>query len=198
MLWVGRRSGPWPHALAVGVAVGALAAAFALAAVKQATAWDQDLSLAVAATSGILFAGSYVRIVAVRLFATLLSPAAVVAPALFLAAPAIAPLLSSADTSTGQLATPAPETPSPVVVVVFDQLPLVSLLDGAGGLDRALYPNFAALADQATWFRNASAVSGWTASALPAILTGNYPARRTVADGGRSSRESVHPPRAAL
>ena len=175
VLWVGRRSGPWPHALAVGVAVGALAAAFALAAVKQATAWDQDVSLAVAATSGILFAGSYVGIVAVRLFATLLSPAAVVAPALFLAAPAIAPLLSSADTSTGQLATPAPETPSPVVVVVFDQLPLVSLLDGDGGLDRALYPNFAALADEATWFRNASAVSGWTASALPAILTGNYP-----------------------
>ena len=175
VLWVGRRSGPWPHALAVGVATGVLAAVFTLTAVKQATAWDRDLSLAVAAISGILFAGSYVRIVAVRLFATLLSPATVVAPAVFLAAPTIGPLLSSPGAGAGPLETAAPERPSPVVVVVFDQLPLVSLLDGGGGIDRALYPNFAALADEATWFRNASAVSGWTASALPAILTGNYP-----------------------
>ena len=174
-LRIGRRLGSGPHALAAGVAVGALAAAFALTAVKQATAWDQDLSLAVAALSGVLFAGAYVRIVAVRLFATLLSPAAVVAPALFLASPAIAPLLSSDGDDAGPLETAAPDRPSPVVVVVFDQLPLVSLLDGDGGIDRALYPNFASLADEATWFRNASAVSGWTASALPAILTGNYP-----------------------
>ena len=63
-----------------------------------------------------------------------------------------------------------------VVVVVFDQLPLVSLLDRDGRIDRTVYPNFAALANDATWFRNASAVSGLTHTALPAILTGNYPA----------------------
>ena len=175
VLWIGRRLGSGPHALAAGVGTGALAAAFALIAVKQATAWDQDLSLAVAATSGVLFAGAYVRLVTVRLFATLLSPAAVVAPALFLAAPTVTPLLSNVGDGAGPLEVPAPDRPSPVVVVVFDQLPLVSLLDGDGGLDRALYPNFASLADEATWFRNASAVSGWTASALPAIVTGNHP-----------------------
>ena len=61
------------------------------------------------------------------------------------------------------------------VVVVFDQLPLASLLTGAGDVDRALYPHFAALSDNATWFRNASAVSESTTVALPAIVTGNYP-----------------------
>ena len=175
VLWLGRRLGPRSHAQAAGVAVGALVAAFALAAVKQATDWDRDLSFAVAALSGTLFAAGYIRIAAVRLFATLLSPAVVVVPALFLAQPAIAPLLSNAGADTGPLQTAAPSRPTPIVVVVFDQLPLVSLLGGDGRLDRELYPNFAALADEATWFRNASAVSGWTASALPAILTGNYP-----------------------
>ena len=174
-LRIGRLSGPRSHALAMGVAVGALAAAFVLAAVKQATDWNRDLSFAVAAIGGVLFASMYLRVVTIRLFATLLSPAAVVAPALFLAQPGIRPLLSGDEAGPAPLRTVAPDRPRPVVVVVFDQLPLISLLDRDGGVDRALYPSFAALADEATWFRNASAVSGWTASALPAILTGNYP-----------------------
>ena len=172
-LRIGRRLGPGPHAAAAGAAVGALAAAVALTAVRQAADWGPSASFAAAALCGAVFAGGYVRVAAVRLFATLLSPAAAVAPALFLAQPTIAPLLSSPGAVP--LETAAPERPSPVVVAVFDQLPLVSLLDGGGGLDRALYPHFAALADEATWFRNASAVSGWTAAALPAILDGDYP-----------------------
>ena len=83
-LWIGRLSGPRSHALAIGVAVGALAALFLLAAVKQAADWNRDLSFAVAAIGGVLFASMYIRVVTVRLFATLLSPAVVVAPALFL------------------------------------------------------------------------------------------------------------------
>ena len=78
-----------------------------------------------------------------------------------------APLADSADF----------DAPPPVVVAVFDQLPLASLLDREGELDRTLYPHFAALAGEATWFRNASAVTEATTYALPAIVTGNYPAR---------------------
>lgn len=174
-LRLSRRAGPVWHALASGAAVGALSAACALTAVKQATDWGADLSFAVAAICGALLAVGYLCLATVRLFATFLSPAAVVAPALFLAQPAVVPLLWSTGAGPGLPETVAPDRSPPVVVVVFDQLPLVSLLDGDGRLDRALYPHFAALADEATWFRNASAVSGWTASALPAILTGDYP-----------------------
>ena len=39
----------------------------------------------------------------------------------------------------------------------------------------ARYPNFARLADDATWFRNASTVSSQTLYAVPAIVTGRYP-----------------------
>ena len=63
----------------------------------------------------------------------------------------------------------------PVVIAIFDQLPLISLLDADGRIDPALYPHFAALTSESTWFRNASAVAEYTSFALPAILTGNYP-----------------------
>ena len=175
-LRLGRRLGARAHALAAGLAVGALAAAIALAAVKQAAVWNRELSFGVAAVCGALAAAGYVRSATMRLFATFLSPATLVAPAVFLMQPAIAPLLSAAGGAPAAIRGVAFDNPPPVVVAVFDQLPLVSLLDREGGIDRALYPNFAALADDATWFRNASGVSGWTQFALPAIVTGNYPA----------------------
>ena len=176
VLRLGRRLGRRPHAAAAGVAVGALAAAVALATVKQAAGWNTEASFGVSAACGILAGGSYVRSSTVRLFATFLSPAALVAPLVFLMQPAIAPLLSAPREAPAPLQGVVFDEPPPVVVAVFDQLPLVSLLDREGGIDRTLYPSFAALADESTWFRNASAVSGWTRFALPAIVTGDYPA----------------------
>ena len=61
-------------------------------------------------------------------------------------------------------------------MILLDEFPLRSLLDARGRIDRRVYPNFAALADQSTWYRNATGVSGYTPWALPAMLTGNYPA----------------------
>ena len=53
--------------------------------------------------------------------------------------------------------------------------PLISLLDENYHIDAVRYPNFAALAHDATWFRNASTVSPSTVHAVPAILSGMYP-----------------------
>ncbi|MFU8852494.1 sulfatase-like hydrolase/transferase [Micromonospora sp. SL1-18] len=64
----------------------------------------------------------------------------------------------------------------PVVMIVLDELPLVSLLGPDGRIDATRYPHFAELAAGSTWFRNATGVSGWTPYALPAMLTGRYPA----------------------
>ncbi|HEX6967271.1 MAG TPA: sulfatase-like hydrolase/transferase [Micromonosporaceae bacterium] len=64
----------------------------------------------------------------------------------------------------------------PVVLLVLDELPLVSLLDADGRIDARRFPQLARLADDATWYRNATAVSGSTPYALPAMLTGRYPA----------------------
>ncbi|MCW3841368.1 sulfatase-like hydrolase/transferase [Micromonospora yasonensis] len=64
----------------------------------------------------------------------------------------------------------------PVVMIVLDELPLVSLLGPDGKIDATRYPHFAELAAGSTWYRDATGVSGWTPYALPAMLTGRYPA----------------------
>jgi hypothetical protein len=64
-----------------------------------------------------------------------------------------------------------------VVVVLFDEFPMMSLLDSRGRIDRRLYPNFARFAEDATWFRNATGIGPFTPYAVPAMLTGRYPAR---------------------
>jgi hypothetical protein len=63
----------------------------------------------------------------------------------------------------------------PVVMVVLDALPTVSLLDGEGRIDAELYPNLARLAGEATWYRNHTTVAPVTLQALPAMLTGTVP-----------------------
>ena len=74
-------------------------------------------------------------------------------------------------------------------MVIFDELPVTSLMDQRRRIDPVRYPNFAALAQDATWFRNATTVADFTAQALPAMLTGKYPTRNlhpTAADHPRS------------
>lgn len=67
---------------------------------------------------------------------------------------------------------------APVVFVVFDELPLVSLLERDGTIDEDLFPSFARLARTSTWYRNATTSQTFTKEALPALLTGAYPIRR--------------------
>jgi hypothetical protein len=69
----------------------------------------------------------------------------------------------------------------PVVMLLLDEFPLTSLLDSKGQIDRRLYPNVAALADGSTWYRNATAVSGLTDFAVPALLDGRYPQKNVTA-----------------
>ena len=65
--------------------------------------------------------------------------------------------------------------PHRVVMVVMDEFPLESLLDGSGHIDTTLFPNFGALAAQSTWYRNSTTVSPFTETAVPALLTGREP-----------------------
>ncbi len=65
--------------------------------------------------------------------------------------------------------------PKRVVMIVVDELPLETLLDGSGAVDAELYPNFARLAGSSSWYRNTTTVNGFTELAVPAIATGRYP-----------------------
>lgn len=65
-------------------------------------------------------------------------------------------------------------TPAPVVMIVFDEFCGASLMTPEREIDATRFPNFAALARDSQWFRNASSVNEQTTQAVPAILSGRY------------------------
>ncbi len=64
------------------------------------------------------------------------------------------------------------DTPHQVVMLQLDEFPLASLVTPEGEVNRNLFPSFARLADEGTWYRNALSDSIATTQSVPAILTG--------------------------
>lgn len=175
--WVAGRLSARLGSVVVGIVRPLLAAASVLTAVRHLPAPGWVLVVAALAAGAAVEVGCR-RASPVRLFVALLAPAFVLAPLLFAFASPASSLFRSAENAF--FGDAAPRVPAPVVLVVFDQLPLVSLIDGEGRLDRSAYPNFAALADTATWYRQTSSVADRTEMAIPAILTGRSPRRGQV------------------
>jgi hypothetical protein len=137
------------------------------------TAWA---AASVAGVAGVMVGVSYHRAAVVRSFTAWLAPGLVVVPALFLLGPEVQSLVWPKERAALQSSTSS----TPVVFVVFDGLPLTALLDEHHSIDREHYPSFAALADTATWYRNATTVSDYTQWAVPAIVSGRYPVARAL------------------
>ena len=75
-----------------------------------------------------------------------------------------------------------PAGPPHVVLLVLDEFPSDSLLGPEGRIDSVRYPNFAALAEDSVWFRNASSSYDSTTKAVPLILDGMAPRPGTSPD----------------
>lgn len=60
-----------------------------------------------------------------------------------------------------------------IILVVFDQIPLTSLLNHNLTIDENLFPNFANFAKTATWYKNAFTLYTHTRDAIPSIVTGS-------------------------
>jgi hypothetical protein len=100
--------------------------------------------------------------------------------AFVLAAAAIA-LSASCASDEPRSAAAIPKRPH-VVLLVMDEFPSDSLLDHRRRIDPVRYPNFAALAADSTWFRNAYSVYDSTTKAVPLILDGMRPRPGTSGD----------------
>jgi hypothetical protein len=62
--------------------------------------------------------------------------------------------------------------PSHLVMFQLDEMPLASIMDVDGSINEQLFPSFARLAEEGTWYRNAMSDSIATVQSVPAILTG--------------------------
>jgi Sulfatase len=167
-------AGPRAQNAVHGVLVALLGALVAIQVIKRIGALPAWLELALALAAGLALAWGLVvrRGRALRAFATVLSPAPLVFLALFLLASPVTELVLPDRTA---VATADARAGAPVVMVVFDELPLTSLLNRHGRIDRARYPSFARLAARSTWYSHATTVSDSTTHAVPAILDGLRP-----------------------
>jgi hypothetical protein len=137
--------------------------------------------LLLGAAGGVAATVVYAHSAAARLWLRYLSPAPLVFALLFVTVSPVGKLVvGGADNGPARAVVPA-SARVPIVMVFFDEFPMTSLLDSKGQIDRRLYPNFAKLADQSTWYRNATGIGPFTPYAVPAMLTGQYPSRVGVA-----------------
>ena len=154
--------------------VGILVAAIALQALKELLGGSAAGLIALALALGAVGAVAYVRVTAVPATLSVLAPFPLLFVVLFLFFSPVTDLVLPED---GEASTARAATGNgvPVVMVVFDELSGATLMNPHARIDSTRYPNFARLARDATWYRNATTVADYTSQAIPAVLTGRRP-----------------------
>jgi len=155
--------------------VATLVAVIALQVLKKVFGFPGIFPMILSAVLGISATIAYVRLRPAKIFLTVLCPVIVIFPGLFLFnSPVHKVVFPEKDPFAIEIKI---DNPAPIIMVVFDELPVISLMDERRRIDPILYPNFIDLAQDSYWFRNVASVSGSTTHAIPAILSGLYPHR---------------------
>ena len=159
------------------VLVALLTSLFAIQALERAGLDSTAGLIAAAAAAGVAAAVALRGVRAFGSFLGILGAAPLVFVGLFLFASPASEIVFPDEV---EVETASVRADAPVVIVVFDELPLISLLGRDGEIDEGRYPNFARLARGATWFRNTTTLSAHTTLAVPALLTGIAPERERL------------------
>jgi sulfatase-like protein len=154
------------------VLIAILVALIAAQALKKALDLPDPVMIVAALAIGSALATLYAAAEPVQSFLRVLSPAPVIFLALFLLTDPISKL---AFPDEAQARTIGGVTRAPIVVVLFDELPITTLMDDRGRIDARRFPGFGELAATGTWYRNAYTVYDSTERAQPAIMDGNLP-----------------------
>ena len=164
----------------IGVLAALVAAPLAESLLPDAAA------LVVAGVVGVAAGISYAQGTVVRAGLSVLVPVPLVLVAWFLLLTPTRTLVFPPSVSAAGV--PLDDDPPPVFVVVFDELPVSSLLDRDLTVDADRYPNLARLAGDGTLYPNTTTVAAYTHEAIPAILTG-----RAVAEPDVPPIAGAHP-----
>ncbi len=136
------------------------------------------LQLVISSFLAALILFGYLRFRSIRSSFPYIGIAILLVPAFFLSNPSIRKFLVPPNIVRESL--PRISSDIPIVMVLWDEFPLVSLLDKENQIDANLYPNLSSLSKNSYWFTNASTISPWTGPAVTTILTGNYPKSDTL------------------
>jgi hypothetical protein len=154
--------------------IGAGFTLFAAELLKKAIHGSDGPIIALAVAIGLAAAAAYAATAGVRSFLNVLSPAPLVFLFIFLV---VSPVSKVAFASEAGAKSVGGVSRANVVVVLFDEMPITSILDDRGQVDAKRFPAFAELARNSTWFKNAYTVYDSTERAQPAIFDGNLPAK---------------------
>lgn len=165
---------------------------------QDVTGWPGDATkLVLAGLLAVPLVGAIrAKLPAVRTFLRYAGAASLLFLAQFLfTSPASSLVLSDGprldDDVASSVAAQLGDDPPNVVFVVFDALPVESLLDGTGHIDAEHFPNFARLADTSTWYRDNTTNAIYTGFSVPSILTGRLPATRSEDSSYRPDPENI-------
>jgi Sulfatase len=156
------------------VFLGALAAVFGIQFLKR-HGLDGTVPLILGAiVIGAALAVAVWRVSLVSSFLTVLAAAAPVFLVVFLFTTPVEKLVFPADVN---VETANVRSDTPVVFLLFDEFPVISLLDEKGEIDAKRFPNFARLQKASTWFKNTTTYSASTTVAVPSMLSAKLPER---------------------
>ena len=103
---------------------------------------------------------------------SVLSPAIIIFPVLFLIFSPVKKILLPKEVTVTD--TQEIKSDTPIIFVIFDEFPLISLMDENHNIDPIRYPNFSALASESNWYRNYTINAPYTTSSIATTLTGKY------------------------
>ncbi|MGZ4308798.1 MAG: sulfatase-like hydrolase/transferase [Gaiellaceae bacterium] len=160
------------------VFLAGLGAVFGVQALKRAGLGGTATLILGAVAIGVGLALAVWRVGAARWFLTVLAAAPPVFLAIFLFGTPVHTLVF--PNAEARAASASVRHSTPVVFLLFDEFPTISLEDGNGDIDAGRFPNFARLAKSSLWFRNMTTVASSTTAAVPALLTGQYPKKGSL------------------
>ena len=167
-----RLAGRGLHTHVHATLISVLTTAILLQLLKYIPALPGVVSVSAALLLAIMVSLAYLRFDTIRTYLTFLAPVVLLFPGLFLLNSDVSRIVFPEQV---ELQLEEVEATAPVVMVVLDELPLTSLMDEQRRIDPVRFPNFARLAGDSYWFRNATTVSDATLLSVPAIVSGLSP-----------------------
>lgn len=145
---------------------------FVLPSLKRSLHFSGELILLIAIFLAVGVTEGIRRFSLINTFLTFLAPAILIVPILFFSDSGITKIIKP---DRGLFEPVRIESKTPIVFIVFDEFPLISLMDYDQKIDPVRYPNFARLSQNSIWFRNATTSAAETGYSLTAIITSYYP-----------------------
>ncbi len=158
----------------LGTAIAILGTIFTIRIIglTPASALPAWAELLVAGTVGVGIALAFHRYHQTRTFLRFAAVAPLLVLGLFLFGSSASQLVFASDAVT-ELSHVSVEDPAQVVFILFDEFPVASIMDADGGIEEDVYPGFARLAQDSTWFRNAVTIEQQSEHSIPVIISGN-------------------------